>query len=719
MGITDEILADIEAEETAQSQQGAPASTPAPVVRTTESITDEILADIESEDAVRQKTQRGETGESFLELASRPIAPADALVTGTQQLFRAPGAAFEAAQDPEVQDIAAETVGGLVGGIGGGIAGGVAGGPPGAFVAAPPGAAAGAMFASNQVTRLRGTEETPEEAQARRFKAATAGALGEFGGRALTALAPKVVKGLSSRATEIAKEFPIIGRILDPLGSKSAPVGVAGGAQALAELTAAGAPPTGGQLVASGAVQLAENIAEGAIFTNRTVLAREKAATKSLELWDDFVRQFSGALDSPTARGEVLQQTLEESGDIYKALLSSQWDAVDAAIAPQSFRVPGAPFVAEGATVNPVQMGPVKEALRKSFSGGGRDVIDPELKQLIEWVDAIPDQVPFGEAATNRSILLEIARSGQSNIMDEARKGGAKRGAKLIDDALTEAGKNLEGEAFDLWRAANASTRLGKERFNTKLMRKIIGSEDPAQAWQVVSRAKSSHAINKIREIIFDSTNIDEATGRAAIQDPEAFWRGVQGQWLSDATERATPSAGARFGEFDATKVLGKINQNTQTKEAFEAMFPDPAHRKRLLSLLRTREIAQTRTGAGGAGKVVMQLMQAGAVANVMFRRPVEGSAVRGLLGVVLTPMGLARALESPRLTKFLMEGATGELSGPRAARWFAQLATQLGKEKIPYFAEMNSGQGPEVFDVTPGQPAQKVGAQPAAGGLP
>ena len=182
MGITDEILADIESEQ-AQLTPSAPPPAPQPPTRTTESITNEIVSDIESETAARQKMQRQAEGESFLQSAQRPVAPADGLVTGAQQLLRAPGAAVELAGDPDAQDVAAETVGSIVGGVGGGIAGGIAGGPPGAFVAAPLGAAAGGIGASNFMVRLRGKDETPEETEERRIRAGLAGGLGEFGGQ--------------------------------------------------------------------------------------------------------------------------------------------------------------------------------------------------------------------------------------------------------------------------------------------------------------------------------------------------------------------------------------------------------------------------------------------------------------------------------------------------------------------------------------------------------
>jgi hypothetical protein len=638
-------------------------------------------------------------------------------VTGTQQLLRAPGAAVKLAGDPQAQDVAAETVGSIIGGVGGGVMGGIAGGPPGAFVAAPLGAAAGGIGASNFMVRLRGKDETPEETEERRLRAGLTGGLGELGGRTLPLVAPGVVHGLSKAALEVIDAVPGLRRVFDPLGAKRTPggVGVEGALEAIETLgRAPGAPtPTLGQVIPHPVIQTAENIADASIATSRVAARRANAADASLQLWDDFVNDFVGAV-GPTRQGEILQETLEESGRVYHALLESQWRAVDDAIRPQSFNVPAGPFVREGAVVNPVQMGPVKESLRKSFSEGRRDVLDDKLASVLEWVDAIPDQVTFQEAAVNRSILLELTRGGPQSLLPGSKIGGAKRAAKLVDDALKDAGKSLEGDAFEAWRAANASTRLGNKRFNSKLIRRLINQEDPAQAWQVISRAKSPDAINRVRAIVFDPKNIDPETGRLAVPDPEGYWRGLQGQWIKDAVERATPPKGAAFGEFDANRVLSKILKNTDSREAFEAMFPNPTQRGHLMSLLRTRQIAQNRALTGGTGGVAMQLMQTGALANVIFRRESEG-AIRGFLGVMMVPSGIARALESPRLAKFLLQGATGELSGPRAARWFGQLATQLAEEGIPYFAEMDSGNGPEVFDVTPGQPAQRVGALPAA----
>lgn len=396
------------------------------------------------------------------------------------------------------------------------------------------------------------------------------------------------------------------------------------------------------KLTTSPWMDAASNIAESSILGGgRMRKAGEKAADAARGLIDQFAQQWT--TNSKEHVGEIVQNAVSDSADLFKQAARGAYKAVDDAMN----------YETNGAYQGIVDMRPIKEEVVKIFGEikGGLPSTTTGYGFLNDLLQK-PDFVSFEDAQLIRSDLLGIGRNITETIPGRGQTY-SKRLSPLMDQSMEQAATNVGPEALRTWRDANALWKDGIENFNSNVI-KAIANKDPESVYGAAVRNGLPGTIRRVRDIVSKS-------------NPDA-WKSVQGQYLQDLIAKSSDKAD---GTIDGQKLLGNINE-AKRNGTLQEVFTDPDTVQYMGDLAQTLRLAQKGNTLGGF-KLRTTISNAGFVPELYAVYQLsQGKGIVTNGAILLTPTALSLMLTKPALRGFLLKGINepaGSIKGQSAIR--------------------------------------------------
>lgn len=256
---------------------------------------------------------------------------------------------------------------------------------------------------------------------------------------------------------------------------------------------------------------------------------------------------------------------------------------------------------------------------------------------LIGAIEDLPDTLTFDSARELRSRL--ISKVDEFSVLNKKAPaiGKARKMIGLIDGAI-EKSLSENPEAYDAWRIANRFYKEGQKKFNNTMIRRLIKmAEDTGTGAEMIA------------PVIFRPGQVSKVRKAKMAMDPPT-WRKMKGFFVQHLMQKATDVDGVIKGKRLTNLISGKPNSFglPMMKEVLTE-----SQVKGLQDMAKALELSQARQ-AEGAGKVLIQLSQAGAV-GVMASGTLELPAATIIFGPAL----LSRMMLSPPVAKWLTKGIT------------------------------------------------------------
>jgi hypothetical protein len=268
--------------------------------------------------------------------------------------------------------------------------------------------------------------------------------------------------------------------------------------------------------------------------------------------------------------------------------------------------------------------------------------------------DNLPKDLSFQQASFLRSQMLGRIRRATAE-KDDVLKGVLQQGVKHLDAAMEEAGNAQAPDVVAAYRKANDFYKVGKNKYESDLMRGVADQYPEHVADQIVKPGN----VTAIRE------------ARAAVSP--AGWRGVQAHVADKLIQGATNAEGT---EIDGSKLLGKLRELSMP--TLKEVFPND-HAADLWALGRVLDRAQRTTT--GAGRMGIYLGQAGLATGALHYGPGHLASL-GAGTIMLGPAALSRLMASPTGAKWLSVGFQAGKGTKLAAKAATKLLAQLGVDR-------------------------------------
>ncbi|MBI3938170.1 MAG: hypothetical protein HY323_14425 [Betaproteobacteria bacterium] len=424
-----------------------------------------------------------------------------------------------------------------------------------------------------------------------------------------------------------------------------------------AQLQTAGSRLTPSQLTESRGIDIAEGIAQGALFGGPIDLVK-KGQTRAIQSLTDH---FAASLDTTLGERGISAFLKDAVGDkriFGRALQRLAYKEVDAAAGTVRVATDAiAEFIDESAAAGRPQ---IRKALLaaglspKMFERGGR----PASPGAAPYQVPVAPSVSFSEAAAMRSALLRVSRKRPIAPEDEAITRTAGHLASKMDAAITASASRLAPEAMTAFRQANDLTARLEQTVNNEAVRSVIRrlSKEPAKLTQVLVRPN----------------NVDVL---------EAVERAIPGAWPTVQRELATRTL---LKAVDPTR--GNVLNGAALLRRLTALGPETLDaafgRETAIGLKRLADSARfveaTATPAEQSGGLVVKMAQGGAIVAFGLSPFIGFSSTQAALGAGLTlagPWSLSKLLASPKALSILAEGLQPNLSIQQAGKIAAQLA--------------------------------------------
>lgn len=216
----------------------------------------------------------------------------------------------------------------------------------------------------------------------------------------------------------------------------------------------------------------------------------------------------------------------------------------------------------------------------------------------------------------------------------------------------------IGGEALptplEAWRTANAFYKEGEAKFNNTLIRRLVKLA-----------SDSGTGVETIAPAIFKPGRVSTVAKVKRAVDPDT-WRKMQGFFMEHLMQKSTDVNGDIIGKRLINNISGKPGSfgEPMLKEILTA--PQIVALKNMGKAL---ELSQKRQ-AEGAGKVLIQLSQAGAMGAIL-----TGNLKLPAATIIFGPALVSRMMLNPRVGKLLTTGMTLPARSPEAAGIIARLA--------------------------------------------
>jgi len=199
----------------------------------------------------------------------------------------------------------------------------------------------------------------------------------------------------------------------------------------------------------------------------------------------------------------------------------------------------------------------------------------------------------------------------------------------------------MSKQALDTWRMANDFYKTGRKQYNNAFLRRLIkmADETGTGAQNIAPAIFRPGAVAKVRMV------------KAAVGDQSMEWSKLQGFFMEYLQQKATDSHGVISGEKLINLMYGK--PNSFGLPVLNEVLPQGTIRE-LEHFARVLRASQTRQ-AEGAGRMLIQLTQAGAVGTIFSRA--AGNAKRVAATIILAPPLLAKMMLNPRTARMITNG--------------------------------------------------------------
>lgn len=261
-----------------------------------------------------------------------------------------------------------------------------------------------------------------------------------------------------------------------------------------------------------------------------------------------------------------------------------------------------------------------------------------------------------------------------SDLGDEVRRlealgGGTKlpkvsRAAKMLDAEATKAMRNAaktQGpDALTALDAAQVMVRQGKE---------VLNNETINSAMKLATR-KPERVINQV----FTKNGVDTLRAVKQATDKKTY-RTLLAAKLDDIITKNSGTVFETTGVPSGKGVLENINK-TLGEDMLKEMFESPTHLQDFLDVMNLGFVLETQNTAGGG--MVVQLMQAGGLADIATKLPIGESPRAASWLINIGPALIGRLFSNPTGAKWLSTGF--KLTGTAQDKWFAKIPPSISR---------------------------------------
>jgi hypothetical protein len=299
----------------------------------------------------------------------------------------------------------------------------------------------------------------------------------------------------------------------------------------------------------------------------------------------------------------------------------------------------------------------VKEANEAGRLGQQRGIATLANK-VQKWADT-PQS--FMQGHSWRSGLLEEVRAleaKQGGRKLAKVRGAAKRLSAHVDAAMSKAAKASGPDAYTAWRGANKLVREGVETLDSEAIAGAmrLARRKPELVAKSVFTRHGTETLKAVRKGVDDKT-----------------YRTILASYLDDTITKYSGTAFETTGVPSGTRILDHMEKNLG-EDMMQEMFESPAHLQDFLDVMKLGFVLERRNQAGGG--MVIQLMQAGGLADIATKLP-AGEPARGASWLInIGPAVVGRLLSNPNGAKWLSTGF--KLSGKAQQKWFAKIPPSL-----------------------------------------
>jgi hypothetical protein len=368
--------------------------------------------------------------------------------------------------------------------------------------------------------------------------------------------------------------------------------------------------------------------------------------------------------------GEMGMDALQGGVDAFNATAKGMYSSLDDIVRAQ-FKTDI--ITGKKTIINGVNVSNLKRNAQNMLAPARAGIRTKEQTAILTEIVNKPDIMSFSNAQTLRSDLLSVSRTGGEVIKGKAQ-GIARTFSGQIDKAMQAAGKNLPDDALPLFRKASEFYKSGKNTFNSKFVRKLVGSEPDVFLSNALSGDKGTIVSNirKMRSVIFAK----DAQGKLVNKGADETWKKFQGFFaekmltnsVSDEISMTIRGASLlremrKFGD-ETLEVLAPKGELNQFKE-----------------FIRALAINQAKQPGGQGATIFIAMAQAGAVGKIVYTGDVDAASLAILAG----PAAIAKIMTNPNTSRLLINGMRPGVKWTvkESAKMAARLGVLFAKEGI------------------------------------
>ena len=288
---------------------------------------------------------------------------------------------------------------------------------------------------------------------------------------------------------------------------------------------------------------------------------------------------------------------------------------------------------------------------------------------LLRQIMSLDDNVDYTVMKNIRSAMRTTADTFSATNKKAPAIGVAKKSGSIADEAIDSALSEHSPEALKLWRESNELYKNDSKELNTTFLRKLVNSVDEEaknQPEKILPALFQRNNVSRIREV-------SKALGGKGTKE----WQKVQAWNTADLFAKATNK---KTGELTGASLKEAMFGRTGIgKKAMESIYSEQ-QLKTLSRLSNALEVLQKRQ-AEGAGRMFIQLSQAGALVSL----PFQGASGfnKTAATILLGPAVLARVFTNPALANIFIEGIEAGTKSKVAAGAMGRFLTDVANMQL------------------------------------
>jgi len=437
-------------------------------------------------------------------------------------------------------------------------------------------------------------------------------------------------------------------------------------------------------------LDLLHNIAEGSAIGGRKIatfkdVTRERAIGSMIE---DLAESFGKQVDPDTLGNTIADIALDRYKEFKKIYTTPLYNTVEELTKGTIEKVPikelvptslvdssGKPIMKEVIKLVEKEVGGAKIPLKYLKDSIKDHLIKSKVLGSIEAKNAgddivraiseLPDVINFATAQDLRTRLLSIV--DEFSIVNKKAPAlrVANRLRNQLDQSITNALKQQNPEAHEIWREANRLYKYGAKKYNNRFIRSLIRKADPDFGGEP----------EKVLQMIFKNGGISGLTKVKNIM-PKGEWEQLQSWYVRDLLSKATTVKGNVSGPSMLKRMFGTSGMGRQGMGIIFNQKQIQALRNVGITLKTIQE-----RQAEGSGGMLIQLMQGGAITAMFF-----GQVSKAQVAIIAGPEIASRMMLNPIMSKWLSQG----LAMPIGSKFAPSLLLRLSGAADKIQKELN-----------------------------